>query len=335
MKRMALVTLLSLCFVMPVNSFALSNTARVPVLYYHPGVASSCDYANYASMAFAQDLELLYQQNPPIHVIPLYWLAEWALGQRDGSTLPDRVVAISTDDGPNDVWIDVDAGGAPCGGNRISFKRRIEEFRASHPELNLQWWEPHVSNFVIASPKVRQLMSGGPNAPQFWTDDWWAAANQSGFMEIHNHSIDHDMLEVTERTTDPVIGVDLVAAGYGTTGDWVGHGNWNKIDNYLSSQVEISYAASYINLKIAPAWPDLFAYPFYGPCGRFECSPGQTAVIDYLQNFQNEHGLLAAFTTKPEYVSRGSNRWMMGRFGWQADWTSSSGLQSILNGATW
>src|SRR5678816_4297047 len=145
-KRIELATFLSLWFLLPATSFALSNTARVPVLLYHAGEAKQnpdtgeCDYGHYAAKALADDLELLHNQQ--ITVIPLYWLAEWALGLRDGSTLPAKVVAITSDDGANDNWFDVDLTNTPypCGPTRKGFKSVIQEFKARHPEY--EYWSP-------------------------------------------------------------------------------------------------------------------------------------------------------------------------------------------------
>ncbi len=95
----------------------------------------------------------------PVMVVPLYWITEWALGLRDGSTLPDKVVGITTDDGNDLDWIDVYAPGYACGPTRTSFRSVIQSFHAAHPSY--PWYSPHVTTFVIASPVARSWLSPG------------------------------------------------------------------------------------------------------------------------------------------------------------------------------
>ena len=83
----------------------LAPDARVPVLVYHAwGIDAPCDYRHHALRAFEADLETIHGRG--FTVVPVEWLAEWALRARDGSTLPGRVVGITFDDGPDLDWID-------------------------------------------------------------------------------------------------------------------------------------------------------------------------------------------------------------------------------------
>ncbi|MCR4298501.1 MAG: hypothetical protein NUV75_07090 [Gallionella sp.] len=316
MPRMLSLIAAALWMAVAGNATALSNSAQVPVLLYHSGeVRNPCDYGSYASVALAADLENFHQRG--ITVVPLYWITEWALGLRDGSTLPDKVVGITTDDGNELDWNDLYLPQYDCGPWRKSFKTVIQEFHAAHPEY--PWYSPHVSTFVIASPVARSLMTPGP---QYWTDGWWAAAQASGMMEVYNHGTDHDILEILSKQLDSALGI-YVPVGGNADGDWKGHGDFARINDYLTSKFEVTKAATFIAGKTG-AWPDLFAYPFGN------ATPG---LQSYFATFGAEHQTLAAFTTSGQYVSRNSNRWTLGRYVWGRDWTTPAGVNGILNGA--
>lgn len=255
--------------------------------------------------------------------MPLYWIAEWALGLRDGSTLPDKVVGITSDDGNDLDWNDLYLPQYDCGPWRKSFKTVIQEFKASHP--GYPWYSPHISSFVIASPVARSWLSpGGPTAPQYWTDGWWATAQASGMMEIYNHGTDHDTGAIQYQQYDPAMGIYLAVGGY-VNGDWTGHDDFARINDYTTSNFEVTKAASFISGKIGQ-WPNLFAYPFGN------ATPG---LQSYFANYGAEHQTLAAFTTSGQYVSRASNRWTLGRFVWGegGHWSTPGGMNAILNGA--
>lgn len=325
----------------PVLSFGLSNNGKVPVLTYHShDVYSPCDYANNAILALEQDLETIRSQG--FTVVPLYWIAEWAVGIRDGSTLPDKVVGISFDDGLDLDWIDFPS--SECGYLK-SFRRILQEFKAKYPDL--PWYSPHASSFVIGSPIARSIIF-----PGFMNDHWWAEANASGIMEIYNHSADHDHQTIIGPIWEPALGVYLVCGGYGGDADacysqgvWRGCGdnppfglpNFLRIDRYNEALCAVTKSAQYIHSKIYPAWPDLFAYPYGGASSYLRNT--------YFPIYQSQHQTLAAFggevsTTNRSlnYVTRSQNRWFLPRFIHRrtdgiTGWSSTQQLIQILQGA--
>lgn len=316
----------------PQYAYALSNAAKVPVLLYHSSFLSApCGYANNAGLALEQDLETI--RSAGFTVVPVYWIAEWATGTRDGSTLPAKVVGITFDDGFDLDWFDNPPAmnGHPCNGKQKSFRSVLQAFKQKY-SASLPWYSPHAASFVIASPVARQKIFANN-----MSDYWWSAANSSGFMEIYNHSADHDHSSVKGPIHDVNIGGSLPIGGYGD-GNWVGQLDFSRINTYTEAQYEIAKSASYIAGKIAPAWPDLFAYPF----GHASCY----LVNTYFPNYWAQHQTFAAFNTeiqpnpKPgtcppdgNYVKRGQNRFNLPRITHGYSWSTPSGLLNILNSA--
>src|SRR5206468_2879829 len=154
-----------------------------------------------AIAALKADLDML--EAAGWKVIPAYWAAQWVIGDRDGSTLPDKVVAITLDDGANQTFID--NYNTPCriegfpAGSLPSAYAVLSAFKQAHP--NLPFGSPHASALVIASPVARSFFW----EPQGWDDSWWwAAQNQSNnLMEVYNHSIDHDHQDINQQAYDP------------------------------------------------------------------------------------------------------------------------------------
>jgi hypothetical protein len=308
--------LAALAMIMPLVSAALPNAAKVPVLYYHSHqVAAPCDYSNNAPLALAQDLELIRSKG--FTVVPLYWIAEWAVGARDGSTLPDKVVGISFDDGVAVDWVDNFDPSHPCAPIK-SFRAVLQDFKAAHPDL--PWYSPHAASFVIASPVARGIIGGSS-----LSDYWWQTANSSGIMEIYNHSTDHDHNTIAGPFWEPDLDTYIPVRGYATVGNWQGGNDFFKIDNYESSKRAVTSSAAFISAKIGGAWPDLFAYPF-GHASSY-------LRFVYFPNFVSEHRTLAAFSIEPRYVTQGAERYFLGRFGYGANWTTPGQLAAILDGA--
>jgi len=307
--------LLSAFLVSP-SCWALSNDAKVPVLLYHSWQsAPPCDYAGNASVAFARDLEVIYQAG--YTVVPARWVAEWAQGFRDGNMLPDKVVAITLDDGPNVDWVDE----TPATSNRVcgpitSIKSRMLHFKSTHPEL--PWYSPHASFFVIGSPLARMIIRGtGPS------DEWWFEANSSGIAEVFNHSTDHDHDAIRTQYWDENLQTMIPIAGYGD-GVWVGQGNFARINDPETATREVVNSAKYITSKTG-VWPEMFAYP-YGLASDY------MRKVFFAQNVSNNH-TFAAFCVTPTYVTRKSDPYCLGRFVFSNAWRSPAELQIILNRA--
>jgi hypothetical protein len=310
-------------------ALALSNTAKVPVLLYHSSqVGYPCDYAHSASVALAADLETLHSQG--FTVVPLYWITEWTLGIRDGSTLPAKIVGLSFDDGNDMDWIDNAIPSNACAPIK-SFKTVLQEFKAAHPTL--PWYSPHAAIFVIASPAARLKIddvsylypSGSTGVNDHMNDTWWSAANSSGFMEIYNHSADHDHGSITSATYDASMDIYIPVRGY-DGGVWVGQDDFAGIDTLDESIVEVQFAAEYIQSKIG-AWPDLFAYP-YGLASTYIRGT-------YFPSYGTYHNTLAAYCTNGGYVTRSSPQYCLPRntYGIGAEWSTPAGFSSILSNA--
>lgn len=301
-----------------VRAFAVSNYADVPVLVYHSWHKQGCTAETNDSLGLASDLETL--KSLGFTVVPVYWISQWATGNRDGSTLPDKIVGITFDDGADQDWYDSTTNGCFT----KSMYHVLQDFKNKNPDL--PWYSPHASSFVIGSPKAREIIGG-----ESMTDEWWYDAHHSGLMEIYNHSADHDHDSIvgpiretsnyfTMRWIQPGF-VSIAAGGY-STGNWNGQGDFQGITSFKSATVEVQLSGNYIKSKIG-MYPDLFAYPYGGYTPYL--------VDKYFPKYSNRHQTYAAFSGDPVYVNRSSNRWTLGRFVRNRDWTTQSQLIGILN----
>lgn len=293
------------------SASALSNSANVPILLYHPGNSTLCNYADNALKALAADLTTMYANG--YTVVPVYWIAQWVVGDLDGSQLPDKVVGITFDDGANEDWFDTDWG---CGS--MSGRSVLNDFKSAHPDL--PWYSPHATLFVIASQIARADLGG-------LRSDWWSSAQTSGIMEIYNHSLDHDHSAITSQQWDPFVQSYIAVGGYGD-GNWAGTNSFERIDSYVEADAEVRKAAAYIQGEIG-VWPDLFAYP--------EGHHSDYILNTYFPTYTSEHQTYAAFCLGDTYASRSSPRYCIPRFTFNSAWgrahNDSDTIMSILNGA--
>jgi hypothetical protein len=331
MKKICTLLLTVAALATPRLGFALSDSAGVPVFLYHSWEIHGCGPENNAPMALERDLEIFRAHG--FTVVPVYWIALWARQQLPGSALPAKVVGITFDDGFNRDWIDgVETpfeqtnqctlpNGEPA--PMKSFRTVLAEFKARHPDL--PWYSPHASNFVVASPVARQMILGTSG-----TDDWWYAAQNSGIMEIYNHSADHDHDAITEKVFDAALQIYL-AVGGNVDQNWKGEGHpggFRRIGmdtdgTTKTSTYEVVKAAQYIQSKIG-VYPDLFAFPYGGH---------STGLDTYFQTRAAEHNTYAAFSTSGQYVRRGSAPYNLGRFVNQDHWSSRQQMESLLRDA--
>lgn len=297
----------------------LSDEARVPVLVYHAWwVQAPCDYAHHALKAFEADLELIHRNG--FRAVPAEWLAEWALGLRDGRTLPARAIGITFDDGPDSDWRD--QADSACGATR-SVQSLIENFRRQHPDLPA--YSPHATVFAIASPRARDAIHRAVGLIAA-SDDWWRAANATSTLAIHNHGLDHDHPALTQRAFDAAVGAYIPAAGYGE-GDWRGRSDFGRIDTYVEAQAQVEFAARHVE-RISGRWPRLFAYPF--------AQSSWYLRELYFPLHPERHRTLAAFCAGNIYLTRGAPRYCLPRINFGGDpalgdWNSPAGLQTILD----
>jgi|GEM_PF-2608394 len=302
--------------------WSVPNNGRIPVLTYHSYTAGE-------TQALEQDLLTIDALG--YKVIPLYWATQWMLSERDGASLPEKVVALTFDDGADLDWYN--------NGSIKSVRQVLQDFKASHPGQP----NTHGSTFVIASPTARSWISSSMH------DDWWAEANNtSGILEVYNHSADHDHPKVGDNVApfgpgnydvppnDPTlfdVDMDMWVAVSAGPGGGPGGGTMAGIDRYQRCYRSITKAASYIWQQTG-AWPDLFAYPYDHPA----MSPYMWQT--YFPNNQAEHQTKAAFATgrgslPVNYMTRADNRWLVNRFvrggAFPDGWSTESELKTILN----
>ena len=194
---------LGLCLMLtPAVSVAVTNQSKVPVFNYHPRfLTPPCDYTGSDLRMLETDLQTLHDEG--FRVVPLYWITQWLRGEKDGSELPPWIVGITLDDAFEADWRDDVFAGVnpphPCpAGYGKSAYSILRAYWDKYKDI-LPPGSPHASSFVIASPAARTAIDDFNVPPQFGgpgnqshRDYWWAAAQNSGFMEVYNHSADHD-----------------------------------------------------------------------------------------------------------------------------------------------
>lgn len=326
LKALFFTAILSVSAMLP-KAEALSDNSRVPILLYHSRTINApCDYGNNDVLSLEQDLEVLHQNG--FTVVPVYWLVQWMLGWRDGSTLPDKVVGITVDDGYDADFIDrtpVPADCPPQKSVNTVLKEFYERYKDELPEQS-----PHASLFVIASREVRNLLDP---ENQHFGDNWWAAAHHSQFLEVYNHSSDHDHTVIEDKIYDHLLGAWLPASAH-WDGEWKGKLRPDRTNNLESTRIHITDAAAYISKRIG-VWPDLFAHPM----GRYSFY----AYNNYFPLYKFEHGTVAAFCTDvygrgpwpDNYMTKKSDRWCIPRLTHGYSWRTPEEFLDILKGASY
>ena len=271
---------------------------RVPVLTYHAGNVAGSDYPVNDHVALQLDLALLSRLG--WRVVPLDWVVDQRLGLADRDL--HRCVALSCDDGTD---LDFRAVEFPGFGVQPGFlpilRRMATEPAATQPHL-------HMSSFVIADPAARATMDRECLHDLGWMGEhWWSEAARSGLMSIQCHSWDHNHPQL------------------GDTGpEGMARGGFLAVDSEARAAFEVDQAVAYLNQRIAPATVRFFGYPF-GHVPDF-------LVHDYFPRHAARLGLLAAFATRAEPVTPGSDPWNLPRYvcGWH--WRSPGELEALLAG---
>jgi hypothetical protein len=160
---------------------------KIPILSYHSHTIGGRTYETNDHVALYEDLRTI--QALGVRIVPLHWVVEWILDQKEDSLL-GRCVAITFDDGADADFYDMNH---PRHGHQISFFNTLRDFRAevgASAQPSLQ-----ATSFVIASPEVREVIDLRclrEIGLKGMSDDWWGAAQQSGLLSIQNHSWDHN-----------------------------------------------------------------------------------------------------------------------------------------------
>lgn len=206
-------------------------------------------------------------------------------------------VAVTIDDGVRMDW-------ESCTHSRLgalpSVREIVESGRDMHPDMV-------VSCFVIACPIARAQIAETIEqdyGPELLHDRWWGGAASSGFMTIENHSNDHnhpDVARTAQRNNRK--------------------GSFLFIETEAEAEAEIARASDTIATRCGVR-PRYFAYPF-GDVPRYVSG-------DWLPRRGEALGLRAAFTTEARALSHDDDRWALPRFVSGRDWTTDTGLRSLL-----
>jgi peptidoglycan/xylan/chitin deacetylase (PgdA/CDA1 family) len=273
--------------------FTMSGFIRIPVLTYHSMNVSGNSYSTNDHMAFAADLALIRDRR--IRVAPLADIVD-ALVADDLEAL-GPCVAITFDDGSNFDFYDLPH---PTWGIQRSMFSILLDMHAAHPQFALE-----ATSFVVVSPSARtELDRGCMIGRQWWSDEWWSAAEASERLRIESHSWDHNHEFLSSTAT---------VAPRGTF----------DVRTDLDAEREIAAANAYLCDQRRRHAPTLFAYP-YGRANAF-------LAEDYFPRGEAMHGVKAAFTTDGRAVLPGTNRWRIPRFvcGWH--WKDTAELKEILD----
>lgn len=272
---------------------------KVPILTYHASDIRGNAYGESDLAALAQDLEHVSREG--FRVLALSAIAHLRLASpHELDSQP--TVGFSCDDGTDFDFHDLPH---PVAGPQRSVLNTLRSFHASHPG------EPQarITSFVIASPAAREALDRACLVGKgWWNDAWWPQAVASGLMEIASHSWDHNH--------------DALEPGPGAG---VRRGTFRSIDSEDLADYQIAQSVRHVREKAPNAGASLFAYP-YGETNGF-------LVGDYLPRRAASIGLEAAFTTEPEFVHPGSQRWALPRFVFRRDWSSPAELARILREA--
>jgi peptidoglycan/xylan/chitin deacetylase (PgdA/CDA1 family) len=267
---------------------------RASVLTYHSGNIAGNDYGDNNLVALAHDLEQIHALK--LDIVPLRHVVDALLGASPRD-LPDRVVAITLDDGLDFDFVDLVH---PFHGSQVSVDTILRQFSERFGVA------VHATSFVIASPEARrQIAKRGMLDHQWIGDEWWSDAVASGRFHVANHSWDH---------LSPL--VDAVAQREGKTGSFA------LVDRFEDADVQIRVAREFIESKAPNPGSAIFAYP-YGDAADY-------VVNEYLPVHGVRHCTLAAVSGTPGTLHAGSNRWLLPRYTCGTDWRTPEELNRIL-----
>lgn len=269
---------------------------EIPVLTYHSAYISGDDYDCNDHVAFYHDIRLVHRLG--LRIVSLDAMVERIRG---GAANLNGYVAFTMDDGTNFDYYDLPH---PIWGAQRSMlnimKDFIEEFGPdAQPEL-------HATSFVIASSDARIELDRTCLISRDWyTDEWWVDAIDSGLMGIANHSWDHNhptLETVAQRHQEK--------------------GNFLNVDTYIDADAQIRRASDFLAARTGNRASRLFAYPF-GEVNDY-------LARSYLPNYVAEHRLKAAFATRQRSVKHPNSIWALPRLVCRDDWRSTDELATIL-----
>lgn len=232
--------------------------------------------------------------------IPVLRLADVVRRLRDRTfaTLPARFACITFDDGSDYDWKRLEH---PVHGAQEPMAAIVRRHRRTLLGL-VTLRAASATAFVIASPAAREQIVG-PGQPYRLSDDWWRAAQSSGYFDIGCHGWNHVHPQVAEMREAP----ELVEA-------------FGNVRTAAEAQRQVGEAARFIRERAGPDAARLFAYPY-----------GQ--VSDFLADewLPRQDDVLAAFTTVDRPLEADADLWRLPRYvcGWH--WKSNDGLRAIVS----
>lgn len=310
MGKVMIQSIICILLLAAASAYSLTDASRVPVLVYHSrNVGPSCSADDTAVLAFQRDARILRERGYAI--LPLLEVVHWRLGLIPGDQLPERVAAITFDDGFDRDYL----GDIP---SRVGYPEYpcydLPSVREVAEAENIP-----VTFFVIASRVVRQLLS-----PDYFGDNWWAEAAVHPLFTIGNHSVDHEHSALTQQTYDPGIDAMLPAAGH-YDNVWAGQHKPERWANYTAADLAVRVSAQRIE-RATGIWPVLFAHP-QGWLGTYMHDK-------YLPRYYAEHKTLAAFCgeagTPERMLGRTSDRWCLPRITHGDSWRTGDDLRRLL-----
>ncbi len=266
---------------------------KIPILTYHAMTIHGNDYANNNLTALAADLRVIHGAGLKIHPLRDIVRAYLAGDHIDG-------VAITCDDGSDFDFVRLPH---PTAGPQPSIHSVLCDFHAEYPTA-----PPHATSFVIVSSDARnELDKSCMIGKGWWNDNWWGSAAKSNYMDIANHSWDHNH--------------DALPARFhlGTQ-----RGTFKSIDTKELADQQIRQASLELKEKAPNRGDRLFAYP-YGETNAY-------LTEEYFPRFSAEIGIDAAFGGDAAYLTSDSERWDLPRFTCGRDWTTPEGLLKVVAG---
>lgn len=276
----------------------MTNPKVAYVLAYHSQNVTGGSYETSDRQAFAADLALLRELK--VTVVSAMHLVK-CLRAGAFRSLPERCVVLTMDDAPLSDFCETSnpphAGQDSMLTSLRKQHRRIFGFPVGRPDFV-------ATAFAIASPEARRQLSAATGMAWF-TDSWWRAAQQSGYLDIGNHSWNHVHPELEEMASQP----HLKAA-------------FHRVDSTAEADHQIVEASRSIRSITGNDAAGLFAYP-YGRTNDF-------LVREYLPRQQT---VIGAFTTEPRPVTESTGIWEIPRFVCGDSWKTREQLRSLLLGA--
>lgn len=272
-----------------------ASKMEIPILAYHASNISGNVYHLNDHIAFESDLYTIHHQG--FKIIPLKWIAEWVLGKRDLTHIGDKLVGLSCDDG---LDLDYKNGEYFNFGPQISFYHIMKKFiedvgEHAQPHINL-------TSFVIASPDGRKKIDDvSLKKHDLLNENWWHEANETGLIDIENHSWDHRHPDIYSES----------------------EANFTSVLDFETANKQIIEAKSYIDLVLEPSKTSLFAYP-WGHVNDY-------LLKEFLPNEGVNSGIEGAFTCGAKKVKKNTSRWELPRYICGFNWKSPNGLVKILN----